>query len=81
MARGLRIVPGDARDAEPVTIDQALQETAARIAALNPLAVLVVFEKPDGTTEMRALPNSQALAKGLVLTAYDKLFPESENPE
>ena len=84
MARTLSIVrPGDAPDADEVcTMADALRDVAAKVAADHPSVVLIVWEVPgrDEVHELRmaSLPGSFSVKKGLVLEAYDAIFPEEK---
>lgn len=76
--RALRVVADEAAGAD-ASMEEALASVAAKVAALRPNVVLIVWEKPDGTTELVTLPASRAVAKGLVLAAYATLFPEDND--
>jgi hypothetical protein len=81
MARALRVIrPGDGADADPTcTMEEALADLTARVAADRPSVVLIVWEVA-GTDEVRmcSLPSSFAVRKGLVCEAYDMIFPDEK---
>jgi hypothetical protein len=77
---GLRIVASDDAAAETdTTLDPAISATVAKILADQPIVLLMVWEKPDGSVGVAALPKSLAVAKGLVLAAYEMLFPDEND--
>jgi hypothetical protein len=71
----LRVV--GAPSAESPIADQARTALETALAA-GAVAIMIVFETPDGTTEVKSVPSLSCIHRGLALVAIDMAGGERE---
>ncbi len=84
--RELRVVAADDSGAETeMTMAEAIVMLAKRIAAEKPTVAMWIYEVAGGarhtvTFAMAALPDSQAVMRGLIDQAYAEIHPDPPEP-